>query len=73
VGLVEHLEWNGLHSGDPVKVREARGVFTFRAFVINEANGAEWVEVFGGKRQHEKQRYFAPARIQPVRKSRRSR
>ena len=46
-------------------------MFTFRAFVINEANGAEWVEVFGGKKQHEKCRYFDPARIQPVRKSRR--
>jgi hypothetical protein len=71
--LPEHLQrlesWNGLHVGDPVEIvglGAARGAWRFRAFVRNERNGAESVEVIGGRSGQEHVRSFLPEQVFPV-------
>ena len=65
-----HLErsesWNGLRVGDPVVVSglSLRGAsWTFRAHVRNANNGAESVEVVGGRPGDRAIRSFEPGRI----------
>ena len=72
-GLPEHLErlesWNGLHAGDAVDIEglaATRGTWRFRAFVRNANNGAESVEVIGGRSGQEHVRSFLPEQVFPV-------
>ncbi len=58
--------WNGLRTGDPVVVRGVamRGAtWEFRAHVVNTKNGAESVEVVGGRPGDRTIRSFGPERI----------
>ena len=71
--LPEHLRrvesWNGLHAGDPVDIEglaATRGTWRFRAFVRNERNGAESVEVVGGRPGQEHVRSFLPEQVFPL-------
>jgi hypothetical protein len=76
-----HLErsecWNGLRAGDPVIVSEVgirNAEWRFRAHVRNRRNGAESVEVVGGRPGERTIRSFGPDRIFTVTKrGRRSR
>jgi hypothetical protein len=71
--LPEHLQriesWNGLHPGDPVDVvgpAPTRATWRFRAFVRNERNGAESVEVIGGRPGEQHMRSFLPEQVFPL-------
>jgi hypothetical protein len=72
LALPDHLRriesWNGLNPGDPVEIEGAarRASWTFRAFVRNERNGAESVEVVGGRPGEQAVRSFLPAQVFPV-------
>ena len=58
--------WNGLRAGDPVVVSGAgpRGaIWEFRAHVRNTRNGAESIEVVGGRPGDRTIRSFGPERI----------
>lgn len=64
--------WNGLAAGAPVFIAGTgmRGAsWTFRAHVRNEATGAEWVEVVGGRSGDRKIRSFSPDRVFAVSKA----
>ena len=71
--LPDHLKrtesWNGLRPGDPVEI-EGQGlrgaVWTFRAFVCNVENGAESVEVLGGRPGEHRVRSFLPGQVFPA-------
>ncbi len=68
-GIVRHVRWQGLRSGDPVAVnadREYRRSWTFVAFARNERTGEEWVEVRGGRVGESKGRAFRPELIYPT-------
>jgi hypothetical protein len=71
--LPEHLrrdeEWNGLRRGDPVDIDglPIRGAtWRFLAFVRNDHNGTESVEVIGGRPGEERIRSFRPDLVFPV-------
>jgi hypothetical protein len=58
--------WNGLRAGDPVIVAglHLRGAtWEFRAYIRNQHNGTESVEVIGGRPGDRKIRSFGPERI----------
>jgi hypothetical protein len=61
--------WNGLHPGDLVEVDgpARRGAtWRFRAYVRNEGNGAESVEVVGGGPGEHHVRSFLPEQVFPL-------
>jgi hypothetical protein len=61
--------WNGLRAGDTVEIDGVAGrgqKWTFRAFVTNDNNGAESVEVVGGRVGERKVRSFLPEQVYPV-------
>jgi hypothetical protein len=71
--LPDHLRraeiWNGLRPGDPVEIEgpALRGAtWTFRAHVRNENNGAESVEVLGGRPGEHRVRSFLPGQVFPA-------
>ena len=71
--LPEHLHrsasWNGLSRGDPVDIEgpALRGAtWVFQAHVRNERNGAESVEVLGGRPGEHRVRSFLPGQVFPV-------
>jgi hypothetical protein len=71
--LPDHLHradaWNGLRPGDPVEIEgpPLRGAsWTFRAYVRNEHNGAESVEVLGGRPGEHRVRSFLPGQVFPA-------
>ena len=73
VARPEHLqrleEWNGLRRGDPVDIEGPvlRGAtWCFLAFVRNDRNGAESVEVIGGRPGEDRVRSFLPDQVFPV-------
>ncbi len=67
--LVRSTSWNGVRRGDPVEVA-ATGIrsatWEFRSHVTNRRNGAEWVEVVGGRPGDRRIRTFPPERIYPA-------
>ena len=74
--LPEHLHrsssWNGLSSGDPVTIEgvAVRGAtWVFKAHVRNERNGAESVEVVGGRPGEHHVRSFLPGQVFPARRA----
>jgi len=78
--LPEHLqrieEWNGLHRGDAVEIDGPvlRGAtWRFLGFVRNVRNGAESVEVIGGRPGEDRVRSFRPEQVFPVGGRRRGR
>lgn len=61
--------WNGLGPGEPVEVAlpwGRAGQWRFVAHVRNERNGAEWVEVSGGRRGDERRRACRPEEVLPA-------
>lgn len=71
--LPDHLtrsdSWNGLRPGDPVEIEgpPTRGAtWTFRAHVRNANNGAESVEVLGGRPGEHRVRSFLPGQVFPA-------
>ena len=61
--------WNGVETGEPVRVnvpRELRLQWVFIAHGRNEATGEEWVEVRGGRPGESKRRAFRTELIYPV-------
>lgn len=63
--LVE-FEWCGLKPGDIIKVEGCpRAYFEFRCYVADQEH--PYVECYGGKRSHEKKRFFRPERIRTTR------
>jgi hypothetical protein len=61
--------WNGLRPGDAVEIEgpALRGAtWSFRAFVRNEQNGAESVEVLGGRPGDHRVRSFLPGQVFPA-------
>ena len=71
--LPEHLHrslsWNGLSNGDPVTIEglAARGAtWVFKAHVRNDRNGAESVEVVGGRPGEHRVRSFLPGQVFPL-------
>jgi hypothetical protein len=72
--LPDHLHradvWNGLRAGDPVEIEGVAGrghTWAFRAHVRNDRNGAESVEVVGGRPGEHHVRSFRPDQVFPVR------
>jgi len=72
--LPEHLHrsdtWNGLRPGDPVEIAGVAGrghTWAFRGYVRNDRNGAESVEVVGGRPGEHHVRSFVPDQVFPVR------
>ena len=70
--LPEHVrrveQWNGLRRGDAVEIAglSARGAtWRFLAYVKNERNGTESVEVIGGRSGEERVRSFLPGQVFP--------
>jgi hypothetical protein len=60
------FEWCGLKSGDIIRVEGCpRAYFEFRFFYRDDHQ--EFVEVYGGKRSHEKVRAFRPERLRTTR------
>ena len=62
--------WNGLRPGDPIEIEGVAGrglTWEFRAHVRNERNGAESVEVVGGRPGEHHLRSFLPHQVFPVR------
>lgn len=63
-------EWSthgrNLVKGTEISIRGERGRFLFIRHVVNPSNGAEWVDVIGGKAGTKQFRAFAPARIKTV-------
>jgi hypothetical protein len=73
VALPSHLrrreEWNGLRRGDPVEIAGLdmrRATWRFLGYVRNERNGAESVEVIGGRPGEDRVRSFLPEQVFPV-------
>ena len=73
VALPEHLEreesWHGLRPGDAVEIEglSMRGsTWAFRAYVRNARNGAESVEVVGGRTGEHRVRSFHPGQVFPA-------
>jgi hypothetical protein len=67
--LVRREEWNGLRRGDPVEIEglSARGAaWKFLGHVRNERNGAESVEVIGGRPGEDRVRSFLPRQVFPL-------
>jgi hypothetical protein len=71
--LPDHLQrtetWNGLRPGDSVEIEgpALRGAtWTFRAHVHNSQNGAESVEVLGGRPGDHRVRSFLPGQVFPA-------
>ena len=69
----DHVEreesWHGLRPGDPVEIvgPALRGAtWTFRAHVRNRHNGAESVEVVGGRPGDHRVRSFLPGQVFPA-------
>jgi hypothetical protein len=61
--------WHGLRAGDPVLIEGVRGrgfTWEFRAWVVNDRNGSESIEVVGGRPGDRKVRSFAPDRVYAV-------
>ncbi len=61
--------WNGLRRGDLVEIDGPvlRGAaWRFLAYVRNERNGAESVEVIGGRPGEDRVRSFLPGQVFPV-------
>jgi len=76
--LPDHLHrsdvWNGLRAGDAVEIDGVTGrglTWVFRAHVRNDRNGAESVEVVGGRPGEHHVRSFLPDQVFPVRSRRR--
>ena len=64
--LHRSTSWQGLRPGDPVEIADTRlrgATWEFRAHVRNERNGAESVEVVGGRPGDRKVRSFDPGRV----------
>ena len=60
------FEWNGLRVGSLFKVEgEPRATFEFRMYYRDSHQ--EYVECWGGKRSHEKRRWFRPERLRTLR------
>lgn len=60
--------WNGLRAGDRVSISDVRirgASWTFRAHVLNERTGTEWIEVLGGRAGEQVVRSFEPERVYP--------
>jgi hypothetical protein len=71
--LPDHLQraeaWNGLRPGDPVEIEGPAirsATWTFRAYVRNDNNGAESVEVLGGRPGEHRVRSFLPGQVFPA-------
>lgn len=71
--LPDHLHrsqsWNGLRTGDPVAIEglSVRGAtWIFQAHVHNDKNGAESVEVVGGRPGEHRVRSFHPDQVFPL-------
>jgi len=67
--MVRTSSWHGVNAGEPIIVnspKERRLSWTFIAHVTNEATGAEWIEVRGGRRGEAKGRSFRPDLIFPL-------
>lgn len=68
--------WHGLRAGDPVSIEGVKGrgsTWEFRAWVVNERNGSESIEVVGGRPGDRKVRSFAPDRVYAISRRGRSR
>ena len=73
VTLPSHIrrleEWNGLRRGDPVEIAGLdirQATWRFLGYVRNERNGAESVEVIGGRPGEDRVRSFLPEQVFPV-------
>ena len=67
--LLRQESWHGLRRGDPVAIEglALRGAaWRFLAFVRNERNGAESVEVIGGRPGEDRVRSFRPDQVFPL-------
>lgn len=67
--LVRSESWQGINAGDPVVVADTGLVgatWVFRCHVVNRNNGAEWIEVVGGRPLASAVRSFEPSRIYAV-------
>jgi hypothetical protein len=71
--LPEHLHretsWNGLSTGDSVTIEGVpvrAASWVFQAYVRNERNGAESVEVVGGRPGEHQVRSFLPEQVFPL-------
>jgi len=64
-------EWNGLASGDDLKVKGERGYYKFRSAALDENGEAKWITVIGGPMHHSSFRHFTPDRVTPKTKGRR--
>lgn len=53
--------------GVSVKVTGERGTFWFVCHCLNKDNGAEWLDVMGGGRNHQTMRSFKADRVRLVR------
>ena len=64
--LVRTEVWQGVRAGEPVDLADSGltgATWTFRCHVLNRHNGAEWVEVVGGRPGATAVRSFDPERI----------
>lgn len=59
--------------GTEVSISREPGRFTFCRHVLNPANGAEWVDVYGGPKGRETSRAFHPSRITTVHRLKKAR
>jgi hypothetical protein len=67
--LVRTETWNGLRPGDPVEIEGPAlrsATWSFRAHVRNDQNGAESVEVLGGRPGQHRVRSFLPGQVFPA-------
>ena len=67
--LVRSEEWHGLRRGDPVEIEGPvlrSAAWRFLGFVRNVRNGAESVEVIGGRPGEDRVRSFLPEQVFPV-------
>lgn len=62
-------EWNGLASGDDLKVKGERGYYKFRSAALDENGEAKWITVIGGPMHHSSFRHFTPDRVSPKKKA----
>lgn len=73
--IKDHIKVNGrnVERGVEVKIAGHSGRFVFQRYVHNPANGAEWIDVYGGPKGAETIRSFRPSKITTVHRTRKAR